>query len=217
MALVYDGFTFNAISWIEALGFCGFGEAKDWLDGGRRIALDGELPVNPHGGQLSEGRTHGFGFLYEAVTQLRGDAGERQVAAARDRGRDLGWRDAVERPAPPQGLADEKENGIVRSNAKRLSDQTGLDAAGVPLGGFAGRPVCRTLGPRVDSTRLLAFVVDHVLAPSGRALTHFVGVAYRLRVSRLVLGRLPRRVLVIQLSCDAVGARILRLLLAARV
>jgi acetyl-CoA acetyltransferase/uncharacterized OB-fold protein len=83
LALVYDGFTFNAISWIEALGFCGFGEAYDWLDGGRRIALDGELPVNPHGGQLSEGRTHGFGFLYEAVQQLRHDAGERQVRDAR--------------------------------------------------------------------------------------------------------------------------------------
>lgn len=83
LALVYDGFTFNAISWLEGLGFCGYGEAKDWIDGGRRIALDGELPVNPHGGQLSEGRTHGFGFLYEAVTQLRGDAGERQVADAR--------------------------------------------------------------------------------------------------------------------------------------
>lgn len=82
LALVYDGFTFNAISWIEALGFCGFGEAKEWLDEGRRIALDGELPVNPHGGQLSEGRTHGFGFIYEAMTQLRHDAGERQVANA---------------------------------------------------------------------------------------------------------------------------------------
>lgn len=82
VALVYDGFTFNAISWIEALGFCGFGEAMDWLDGGRRIALDGELPVNPHGGQLSEGRTHGFGFIYEAVTQLRREAGDRQVAGA---------------------------------------------------------------------------------------------------------------------------------------
>jgi len=82
LALVYDGFTFNAISWIEALGFCGFGEAKDWLDGGRRIALDGELPVNPHGGQLSEGRTHGFGFLYEAIAQLRCEAGDRQVAEA---------------------------------------------------------------------------------------------------------------------------------------
>jgi len=83
VALVYDGFTFNAISWLEALGFCGLGEAKDWIDGGRRIAPDGELPVNPHGGQLSEGRTHGFGFLYEAVAQLRHDAGERQVAGAK--------------------------------------------------------------------------------------------------------------------------------------
>jgi acetyl-CoA acetyltransferase/uncharacterized OB-fold protein len=83
LALLYDGFTFNAISWLEGLGFCGFGEAYDWLDGGRRIALDGDLPVNPHGGQLSEGRSHGFGFLYEAVTQLRHDAGERQVAGAK--------------------------------------------------------------------------------------------------------------------------------------
>jgi acetyl-CoA acetyltransferase/uncharacterized OB-fold protein len=83
VALVYDGFTFNAISWLEALGFCGIGEAQDWLDGGRRIALDGDLPVNPHGGQLSEGRTHGFGFVYEAIAQLRGAAGDRQVPAAR--------------------------------------------------------------------------------------------------------------------------------------
>ena len=82
LALLYDGFTFNAVSWLEALGFCGFGEAQDWIDGGRRIALDGEVPVNPHGGQLSEGRTHGFGFLYEAVKQLRHEAGERQVADA---------------------------------------------------------------------------------------------------------------------------------------
>ena len=83
VALVYDGFTFNAVSWLEGLGFCGLGEAKDWIDEGRTIALDGALPVNPHGGQLSEGRTHGFGFLHEAVLQLRHDAGERQVAGAR--------------------------------------------------------------------------------------------------------------------------------------
>ncbi len=52
VALVYDGFTFNAISWLEALGFCPIGEAQAWLDGGRRIAvLDGELSlVSPHGG-----------------------------------------------------------------------------------------------------------------------------------------------------------------------
>src|SRR5260370_13913061 len=71
VALVYDGFTFNAISWIEALGFCGFGEASDWLDNGRRIALHGDLPVNPHGGQLSAGSTHGFGFIPETIAQLR--------------------------------------------------------------------------------------------------------------------------------------------------
>jgi acetyl-CoA acetyltransferase len=83
LALVYDGFTFNAVSWLEGLGFCGIGEAKDWVGDGRRIAPGGELPVNPHGGQLSEGRTHGFGFLYEAVAQLRHEAGERQVRDAR--------------------------------------------------------------------------------------------------------------------------------------
>jgi acetyl-CoA acetyltransferase/uncharacterized OB-fold protein len=83
LALIYDGFTFNAVSWIEALGFCGFGEAQDWLDHGRRIGPDGDLPVNPHGGQLSEGRTHGFGFIYEAMLQLRHQAGERQVDGAR--------------------------------------------------------------------------------------------------------------------------------------
>ena len=83
LALVYDGFTFNAISWLEGLGFCGFGEAQAWLDEGRRIALDGDLPLNPHGGQLSEGRLHGFGFIYEAMTQLRHEAEERQVADAK--------------------------------------------------------------------------------------------------------------------------------------
>lgn len=82
LALVYDGFTFNAISWLEGLGFCGLGEAQDWLDGGRRIGAGGDLPVNPHGGQLSEGRLHGFGFIHEAMLQLRATAGDRQVPGA---------------------------------------------------------------------------------------------------------------------------------------
>ena len=42
----------------------------------------GEVALNPHGGQLSAGRTHGYGFVHEAVVQLRGDAGQRQVADA---------------------------------------------------------------------------------------------------------------------------------------
>ncbi|WAL45914.1 OB-fold domain-containing protein [Rhodococcus pyridinivorans] len=83
VAQLYDGFTFNALSWIEALGFCGIGEAKDFLDGGKNIARDGILPLNTHGGQLSHGRTHGMGLVHEAVTQLRGTAGDRQVRDAR--------------------------------------------------------------------------------------------------------------------------------------
>jgi acetyl-CoA acetyltransferase len=82
VALLYDGFTFNCVTWLEALGFCGVGEAAGFLDGGTRIALGGELPLNTHGGQLSAGRTHGYGFFHEAVVQLRGDAGERQVRGA---------------------------------------------------------------------------------------------------------------------------------------
>ena len=83
VALLYDGFTFNCVSWLEGLGFCGLGEAQDFIGDGGRIALHGDLPLNPHGGQLSEGRTHGFGFIHEAVLQLRHAAGDRQVAGAR--------------------------------------------------------------------------------------------------------------------------------------
>ncbi|HEY7053669.1 MAG TPA: OB-fold domain-containing protein [Mycobacterium sp.] len=82
VAELYDGFTINCLSWIEALGFCGIGEAKDFLDGGHNIARDGVLPLNTHGGQLSHGRTHGMGLVHEAVTQLRGEAGDRQVKDA---------------------------------------------------------------------------------------------------------------------------------------
>lgn len=83
VAELYDGFTFNCLSWIEALGFCGIGEAGDFLAGGKNIARDGVLPLNTHGGQLSHGRTHGMGLLHEAVSQLRGEAGARQVPGAR--------------------------------------------------------------------------------------------------------------------------------------
>jgi acetyl-CoA acetyltransferase len=82
VAELYDGFTFNCLTWLEALGFCPVGEAAGFLDGGNRIALGGELPLNTHGGQLSAGRTHGYGFLHEAIVQLRGDGGVRQVAGA---------------------------------------------------------------------------------------------------------------------------------------
>ena len=83
VAQLYDGFTFNCLTWIEALGFCGIGEAKDFLDGGKNIARDGLLPLNTHGGQLSHGRTHGMGLVQEAIVQLRGEAGARQVRDVR--------------------------------------------------------------------------------------------------------------------------------------
>lgn len=83
VALLYDGFTFNALSWLEALGFCEFGGAGDFIGDGAAIALGGRLPVNPHGGQLSAGRLHGYGFFREAVLQLRHQAVGRQVADAR--------------------------------------------------------------------------------------------------------------------------------------
>lgn len=79
LAELYDGFSFLAMSWLEALGLCGVGESGPFIEGGTRIARDGALPLNTHGGQLSAGRLHGYGFLHEAVLQLRGDAGDRQV------------------------------------------------------------------------------------------------------------------------------------------
>jgi acetyl-CoA acetyltransferase len=83
LAQLYDGFTIEAVWWLEALGFCGPGEAGAFVEGGKRISLDGALPLNTWGGQLSGGRLHaGFGHTAEAVRQLRGEAGARQVDAA---------------------------------------------------------------------------------------------------------------------------------------
>lgn len=81
-AQLYDGFGWLAMAWLEALGFCGRGESGPFVEGGGRIALGGELPLNTWGGQLSGGRLHGFGFLHEGVLQLRHNAGERQIAGA---------------------------------------------------------------------------------------------------------------------------------------
>lgn len=77
-AQLYDGFSFLALAWLEALGFCGKGESGSFVEGGR-IELGGALPMNTWGGQLSGGRLHGFGFLAEAMRQLRHECGERQV------------------------------------------------------------------------------------------------------------------------------------------
>lgn len=82
VAGLYDGFSLIPLIWLEALGFCEAGGASDFLDGGRAITFGGRLPVNPHGGQLSAGRLHGYGVIHEMVTQLRGEGGARQVDGA---------------------------------------------------------------------------------------------------------------------------------------
>jgi acetyl-CoA acetyltransferase len=81
VALIYDAFTIAVIAQLEDLGFCAKGEGGAFVEEGR-IALGGSLPVNPNGGLLSEGYVHGLNNLIEAVRQLRGEAGPRQVPGA---------------------------------------------------------------------------------------------------------------------------------------
>ena len=84
----YDGFTPITLNWIENAGWCKPGEAGDfllqhWDDASGRILINGRIPVNPHGGSLSEGATQGSGHVREAVHQLQGVAADRQVPDAR--------------------------------------------------------------------------------------------------------------------------------------
>jgi acetyl-CoA acetyltransferase len=79
LAELYDGFSILAVFWLEALGLCPKNGAGAFIEGGQRISLTGELPFNTGGGQLSGGRTHGYGHLYQACRQLRGEAQAAQV------------------------------------------------------------------------------------------------------------------------------------------
>jgi acetyl-CoA acetyltransferase len=79
VAEIYDGFTIYAVRWLEALGLTPRNETGPFIGDGRRISLDGELPISTGGGQLSAGRLHGYGALLEACIQLRREGGTRQV------------------------------------------------------------------------------------------------------------------------------------------
>ena len=81
---LYDAFTINTLLFLEDLGFCAKGEGAQFVEGGR-IAPNGALPVNTHGGGLScvHPGMNGIFTLIEAVRQLRGEAGERQIANAK--------------------------------------------------------------------------------------------------------------------------------------
>jgi acetyl-CoA acetyltransferase len=80
-AQLYDGFSIITFEWLEALGFCGRGEAGPFIEEGH-TRLGGSLPLNTDGGACNFGRRHGANFCVEAVRQLRGEAGDRQVPGA---------------------------------------------------------------------------------------------------------------------------------------
>lgn len=85
LAEIYDAFTYMTLVTLEDLGFCEKGEGGSFVDAAKgRLLVGGELPVNTDGGGLSAQHPgmRGLFLLVEAVRQLRGEAGERQVRKA---------------------------------------------------------------------------------------------------------------------------------------
>jgi acetyl-CoA acetyltransferase len=77
VAGLYDGFSPIVMTWLEALGLCGRGEAADFVREGN-TAPGGRLPLNSDGGMVNVGRIHGVNHVAEVVHQLRGTAGPSQ-------------------------------------------------------------------------------------------------------------------------------------------
>jgi acetyl-CoA acetyltransferase len=80
-AALYDAYTWIVLKQLEDFGFCAPGQAGEYVRAGA-LARAGALPANTNGGLLSEGYVHGLNNVCEAVLQLRGAAGPRQVPDA---------------------------------------------------------------------------------------------------------------------------------------
>ncbi|MCH8187065.1 MAG: thiolase, partial [Chloroflexi bacterium] len=80
LAMIYDSFTYTVLVTLESLGFCGPGEAPDFVKD-QRTAPGGEFAMNTSGGGLSYTHSgmYGMFLVLEAVRQLRGECGERQL------------------------------------------------------------------------------------------------------------------------------------------
>ena len=80
-AQLYDGFTIIVFQWLEALGFCPFGQSGPFIEEGH-TRLGGTIPVNTDGRACNVGRRHGANLCIQSVRQLRGECGVRQVPDA---------------------------------------------------------------------------------------------------------------------------------------
>ncbi len=73
VAMIYDNFTPQILRQLEGFGYCGIGEAKDYVADGH-MELDGKSPLSPNGGLMGEGYIHGINNITEGVRQVRGTA-----------------------------------------------------------------------------------------------------------------------------------------------